>query len=220
MELDKFATSLSKASPVAPDSDSARGIGEVNNNVAEYKNATAATPTSAATPTGTPGERTMTAPSPADRVNPSAHYGDRGGEKRIDVGPMLKDLPSHHIGTPYVDHTGPAMLEKGEAVIPKEKNPMHHMMEHLKSELGTPADKVPAKKLKHIVTRKAGEGHVHEHHYTHPDHHAPTEHATHGTDGMINHMMEHMSEPNPGEQEANDGQSGIPAGTPGMDGGQ
>ena len=216
MELDKFAAGLSKTSAAVPDSDSARGIGEVNKNVEEYKNATRPILTAS------PVERAPSTSS-VDKINPAAHYGDRGTEQRIDTGAMTKPLgtmPVHHDGTPYVDHTGPAMLEKGEAVIPKEKNPMHHMMEHLKSELGTPADKVPAKKLKHIVTRKAGEGHVHEHHYTHPEHHAPTEHATHGTDGMINHMMEHMSEPNPGEQEANDGQSGIPAGTPGMDGGQ
>ena len=216
MELDKFAAGLSKTSAAAPDSDSARGIDEVNKNVDEYKNATAATPTSA----GTPG--TATGSSSADRVNPSAHYGAKPGERRPESSPGLRPLPplgSYEKGTSHVPKTGIYKLHEGEAVIPKEKNPMHHMMEHLKSELGTPADKVPAKKLKHIVTRKAGEGHVHEHHYTHPDHHAPTEHATHGTDGMINHMMEHMSEPNPGEQEANDGQSGIPAGTPGMDAG-
>ena len=154
-----------------------------------------------------------------DKINTTARYGDRGREQRIDTSKMTPALGSFAKGTSHVPKTGIYKLHEGEAVIPKEKNPMHHMMEHLKSELGTPADKVPAKKLKHIVTRKAGEGHVHEHHYTHPDHHAPTEHATHGTDGMINHMMEHMSEPNPGEQEANDGQSGIPAGTPGMDAG-
>lgn len=199
----------------APNDNPQGEIAAKQQNVDEYKNATR--PVYTATPEHT------TENAPVDKINPSAHYGDRGPEQRIDTGAMTKPLgtmPVHHDGTPYVDHTGPAMLEKGEAVVKKEDNPMHHMMEHLKSELGTPADKVPAKKLKHIVTRKAGEGHVHEHHYTHPDHHAPTEHATHGTDGMINHMMEHMSEPNPGEQEANDGQSGIPAGTPGMDGGQ
>ncbi len=202
--LDKFVEGLSKASAARPDEDSARGIGEKMHTIDEYKNATAATPHAEARPVA----------SAADRLNSTAHYGDRGGEQRIDVSDMVKDLPSHHTGTSYVDHTGPAMLEKGEAVIRKEDNPMHKM--NLAAELGTPADKIPAKKLKHIETRKAGKGHIHVHHYEHPAH-KPTEHASVGTDGMVSHMMDHMSEPNPGEQEANEGQSGVPAGTPGME---
>ncbi len=188
--LDKFVEGLSKASVARPDSDSAKGIGEKMHSIDEYKNATAATPHAEARPVA----------SAADRVNTAAHYGDRGGEQRIDVSDMVKDLPSHHSGTPYVDHTGPAMLEKGEAVIRKEDNPMHKM--NLAAELGTPADKIPSKKLKHIVTRKAGKGHIHEHHYTAPEHHKATEHATQGNAAMVQHMMDNMAHPEPDADDA------------------
>ena len=71
---------------------------------------------------------------------------------------------------------------------------------------------VPAKVIQHIRTRKsANGGHIHEHHHTHPEHHPMEEHSTQGDDGMVEHMMDNMGTPNPGEAEADAGQSGMPA---------
>ena len=67
----------------------------------------------------------------------------------------------------------------------------------------------PKKVIKHIISRKVHGGHVHTHVHTHPAH-PDEEHVTQGTDGMVDHMLEHNSEPNPGEAEADAGQSGIP----------
>jgi hypothetical protein len=55
-----------------------------------------------------------------DKVNPGAKYGDRPGEKRINVSDMMKSLPSYKDGTPSVPKTGPAILHKGEAVVPAD----------------------------------------------------------------------------------------------------
>lgn len=69
----------------------------------------------------------------------------------------------------------------------------------------------PEKKIKHIATRKsANGGHIHEHHFTHSDAHPMEEHSTQGDDAMVDHMMQNMGTPNPGEAEADAGQSGIP----------
>lgn len=77
------------------------------------------------------------------------------------------------------------------------------------------SDHMPEKKIKHIVTRKsANGGHVHEHHHTHPDVHPMEEHTTQGDDGMVGHMMDNMGTPNPGEAQADAGQSGIPPAAP------
>ena len=36
------------------------------------------------------------------------------------------------------------------------------------------------------------------------------EHTTQGTDGLVDHVMQHMTDQNVGEAEADAGQSGIP----------
>jgi hypothetical protein len=135
--------------------------------------------------------------------NPFSH--GQGG----DVGPERNRMPMFHDGTSYVPHTGPALLEKGEAVIPKEEN-----MNSVKDVLS--GHKKP-KVIKEIRTRKVHGPHgkatyIHEHHHTHPDHHPAEEHSSANQDEMASHMLEHMGEPNPGEQEADAGQSGIPEG--------
>lgn len=72
---------------------------------------------------------------------------------------------------------------------------------------------VPKKEIKHIITSKAANGgFVHEHHHTHPEHHKAETHISPDMDALHDHMEEHMGEPNPGEAEANAGQSGIPEG--------
>jgi hypothetical protein len=121
-------------------------------------------------------------------------------------------------GTPHVEKTGAYLLHEGEAVIPKEKN-----MDAVKDILGGHEAHKPAKELHEIRTRKVkGHGgktsYIHEHHFTHPEHHKPEEHSSANQDEMMSHMMDHMGEPNPGEAEANAGQSGItpPAGPSGQ----
>lgn len=127
------------------------------------------------------------------------------------AGPM----PKYHKGTDYVPKTGPAILKKGEAVLNNkeaaEHRAMKHGMEGAASELGGKSEK-PKKELKEIRTRKGKSGgYIHEHHHTAPEHHPMEEHTSADQDGMMAHMMEHMGTPNPGEAEADAGQSGVPA---------
>lgn len=61
-------------------------------------------------------------------------------------------------------------------------------------------DSTPKKELSHILTRKsANGGHIHEHHHKHPEHHPREDHTTKGDDEMVEHLMAHMGQPNPGE---------------------
>lgn len=78
-------------------------------------------------------------------------------------------------------------------------------------------EKVPAKEVHEIRTRKGKSGgYIHEHHHTSPEHHPMEEHTSPNQDAMVAHMMQNMGSPNPGEAEADAGQSGIPgaAGAP------
>ena len=96
--------------------------------------------------------------------------------------------------------------------------------------LGGTEAKKPAKELHEIRTRKVkGHGgktsYIHEHHFTHPEHHKPEEHASGNQDEMVEHMMDHMGEPNPGEADASMGAgepaapaAPTPGGMPGMPG--
>ena len=86
-------------------------------------------------------------------------------------------------------------------------------MDEVKHILGKGEPEKPKKEIKEIRTRKAKSGgYVHEHHHTHPEHHPAEEHVSPDQDAMVEHMMQHMGEPNPGEAEADAGQSGIPEG--------
>lgn len=72
--------------------------------------------------------------------------------------------------------------------------------------------KGPKKEVKEIRTRKgASGGYIHEHHHTSPEHHPMEEHTSANQDAMVQHMMQNMGSPNPGEADADAGQSGIPA---------
>jgi hypothetical protein len=59
-------------------------------------------------------------PSPKDLVNPKGKYGDKPGEKRIDVSDMTKKLGSFKKGG-TVPKTGMYQLHAGEEVVPKAK---------------------------------------------------------------------------------------------------
>lgn len=132
-------------------------------------------------------------PTPAEKVNSRAKFGDRGAEKRIDTTQMTKPLGSFKKGTPHVPETGVYQLHKGEAVIPAKDNPMSGVYDKI-----TEGMKKPKKVVKEIRTRKAkGGGWIHEHHHTEPAHHPMEEHVSADKDAMMQHMSDHgdMAEP-------------------------
>jgi len=63
----------------------------------------------------------------ADAVRdiPPAPYAPYGGDYGYpDTGkPYHEDMPSYDVGTPWVPRDGPAMLHKGEMVVPPHANP-------------------------------------------------------------------------------------------------
>lgn len=150
-----------------------------------------------------------TSPSRKDRINPSGRFGNRPGEQRIDVKDMTKPLGSYKKGTSSVPKTGNYKLHKDEAVIPAEK--AKNNMDAVKDIMGGAAEEKPVKEVSHIKIRKGhgGKGRIVEHHHTRPEHHPMEEHVMANQDEMMDHVMQHMGEPNPGEAEANSGQSGI-----------
>jgi hypothetical protein len=177
-KLADIATSVGRKA-VMPDDATSADLAVKKRNLDEY---TRATTNSAQAPTNPK----KSDASPADRINSSGKYGDRAGEKR---------LPVYHKGTDYVPKTGPAVLKKGEAVIPAHENPMNPMNPYAKV---TEATEKPAKKIKHIVTRKAKSGgYIHEHHHTEPMHHEMQEHVTKNQNDMLAHMKEHMGTAEP-----------------------
>ena len=201
--LDKLvdaASMVGSKMAAAPDDDrTAAGIKANASNVKDYMDAVAQKPVVPKTPpVGN-----------VDKINKDAKYGDRPGEKRLNVSDMTKPLASFKKGTTNVPKTGPAMLHKGEAVIPAQENPM---AEGLYDKVpGMPAHK-PKKEIDHIVHSKAKTGeHVMVHHHTHPEHHPAETHVKKNMDDVHAHLEDHMGEPNPGEAEADAGQSGIPA---------
>jgi hypothetical protein len=133
------------------------------------------------------------------------------------VGPM----PKYHTGTDYVPKTGPAVLKKGEAVLNTKEAAQHRAnkgtdmkhMDSVASELGGKAEK-PKKEIKHMHIKKAANGgHIIRHEHTHPEH-PDEEHTTKTDDELLNHVSQNMGTPNPGEAEADAGQSGIPGAAP------
>lgn len=172
---------------VAPDDDSARGIKATQDNVKEYMDATGGAPVA------------PKAPTPAtnyDKINKKAKFGDRPGEKR----PGPDGLPVYHKGTTHVAKTGPAIVEKGEAIIPKEENPMSGMYDKV---AGMPAAK-PKKELDHMTLRKAKTGgHIIEHHHTEPGAHKMEEHLAPNMSALHDHIEKQYGSPNVGENDGN-----------------
>jgi len=92
-----------------------------------------------------PKEKPAYVPPVGDPNNPKTRYGahPERGENRIDVTDWIKPLPTqkkYHKGVSSVPETGPAILKKGEKVIPAEENPDNpdnkgeHMSEHSPAE--------------------------------------------------------------------------------------
>src|SRR5882672_9732 len=118
-----------------------------------------------------------------DKVNPKGKYGDRPGEKRIDTSEMLKKLPSYKHGTDYVPKTGPAVLHKGERVVPAKDN-----MKNMYSKV-TEGDGKPPKKVKEIHTSKTHDGkYLHRHVHHHSMHHPDETHVSNDAKEMAEHM--------------------------------
>lgn len=60
--------------------------------------------------------------------------------------------------------------------------------------------KAPKKEVHEIRTRKGKSGgFLHEHHHTDPAKHPMEEHVSPDQDAMVQHMMQNMGTPNPGE---------------------
>ena len=161
-------------------------------------------------------------------------YDNRGANLQVSApkpkaptgSPAKPTMPNYHKGTDYVPETGPAVLKKGEAVLDTKEaakhraakgknmtkvNAMSGPMSGAADALGGKAE-TPKKEVKEIRTRKGKTGgYIHEHHHTAPEHHPMEEHTSADQDGMMAHMMEHMGTPNPGEADADAGQSGVPA---------
>jgi len=166
--------------PTLPPDDTGKNLAMKKDQINEYMHATE--------PVATP---MPVKPSPVmgvDKIHPKAKFGDKPGEKRIDVSSMTKPLGSLKKGTDHVDKTGTYKLHKGEAVIPAEKNPMNPYSKI------TESDKKPMKKsLKSIHTRKAKDGsYIHEHHHHAP--HAGMEHMEEHTSPDMAAMKAHMDE--------------------------
>lgn len=138
--------------------------------------------------------------SPKDKVNPKgAPYGSKPGEKRIDVSSMTKSLGTYHKGTNFVPKTGNYTLEKGEAVVPKEKNMAADWTK------GITGGKKPKKEIREIRVRKSHDGkHIIEHHHHYPEHHPMEEHTAGDMSDLHSHMDDHAGTPNMGEAQGGD----------------
>jgi len=128
----------------------------------------------------------------APKTDSGKRYGDKPGEKRIDVTEALKPLGKLHTGTPYVPKTGPYVLEKGERVVPKEQNKMDASAA---MEAITGRKPKPPKKIKEIRTKKTDDGkYVHTHMHHHPEHHADEMHVSNDLKAAQAHLAD--QEPN------------------------
>src|SRR5208282_940923 len=115
------------------------------------------------------------APTPAPKTDSGHRYGDRPGEKRIDVSDAMKPLGSFKTGTPYVPKTGVYQLHEGERVVPKEKNTMNAS----DAMAGITGKAKPSKKIKSITHTKTDDGKtVHTHRHHHPEHHSDETHVS------------------------------------------
>ena len=159
---------------------------------------------------------------PANLVNSSPVSREPSRGFGMPISPAQR-MPVFHKGTDKVKQTGPAILKKGEAVLnthdaakyreAKGKNmSKHEVMDSATDSLaGHKEEKPPKKEIKHIITSKAKSGgYIHKHVHTHPETHPDEDHVSPDQDAMAQHMLSSLGEPNPGEQEADAGQSGTP----------
>lgn len=120
---------------------------------------------------------------------------------------------SYKKGTDYVPKTGPAVLHKGEAVVPAKENKITDSSIYNKV---TEGDKKPKKTLKSIHTRKAKDGSfIHEHNFHHTSH-KTEEHTSPDVKAALAHMEQHA--PTMEAEQAEESPAGAagapPAGAP------
>lgn len=117
----------------------------------------------------------------------------------LSTGAALKGYKN---GTDSVPKTGPAILHKGEAVLKKSDAEHYRKVLGLSKLSGKDAEERPSKKVKEVRIRKGSEGgYIVENHHENPMEHPMTEHPYEDQDAMLDHVMEHMGEPNDGEEE-------------------
>lgn len=157
------------------------------------------------------------APKPTPVTDSGKRYGDKPGEKRMDVREAMRPLGSFEHGTSHVPATGVYKLHKGEAVIPKEKNTMMDAKQAMEGIVGKSTAK-PEKKIHKITTHKSDDGkmiHTHLHH--HPQHHPDETHVSNNLGEAQDHMkaMEpNMSAQPPAMPEPGSSSVGAPATAP------
>jgi hypothetical protein len=150
---------------------------------------------------------------PKDKVNPKgAPFGSKTGEKRIpEAGEWAKPLGQMHDGG-TVPESGMYKMKKGEHVLTKDQHGnMNHAFDLAGSVLAhqMPKSGEPKKEVMEMRIRKAASGgHIIKHVHVDPAH-PDEDHVTHDTDGLMDHVMHHMAEPNEGEKEADAGDPGI-----------
>jgi hypothetical protein len=135
------------------------------------------------------------------------------GKKNLaefDAATKGKHLPEHvkkyHNGVDVVPHDTLALLQKGEAVIPKKDNSMA-MNPYEKI---TSGDKKPKKEIKEMVHTKTHNGkHIVTHKHHHPEHHPDETHALEDMSALHDHIEDHAGTPNEGE--TSDAGAGAPA---------
>lgn len=99
----------SLSEPVTPAAGDTGALAEKMNNIQAYKDATTPAPPAPAAPRST-------VAAPKDKINPSARYGSKPGEKRIDTSKMTKPLGSYKKGG-KVKKTGVYKLHAKERVL-------------------------------------------------------------------------------------------------------
>jgi len=170
------------------------GLGNRKQNEEEYEKAVG----------GPPEMPKANPPQQVDKIHPGAKYGDRPGETRIPVDRMIKPLGSLKHGTDYVPKTGNYELHEGEAVTPKEDNPMADESQFAM----VPGRKAKTPKKEHVathITHHKDGSHTAVHKHSHPEHHPDETHALSNMDALHDHLEQHVGQPNSGEAEAEAG---------------
>lgn len=117
-------------------------------------------------------------------------------------------LMGYKRGTAYVPKTGPAILHKGEAVIPANKNSMGLAESALAHNDREAPAKPEKKKVKSVHVRKAHKGgFIAETHFTNSLAHPMQEHALSTMDALKEHMQESLGGGSEGGAEQASGSS-------------
>ena len=170
------------------------GLGNRKQNEEEYEKAVG----------GPPEMPKANPPQQVDKIHPGAKYGDRPGEIRTPVDQFIKPLGSFKHGTDYVPKTGTYELHQGEAVAPKEDNPIADESQFAM----IPGRKAKTPKKEHVathITHHKDGSHTAVHKHSHPEHHPDETHALSNMDALHDHLEQHVGQPNSGEVEAEAG---------------